>query len=86
MRETLCRAACLIGAGVAMAAGVGLAPMASAQPSPPYPAPPGREWGLFGPYSSSWTCGQAGDSWPASKSVCFQGSGGWYWYGLRQAG
>lgn len=65
---------------------MGLAPTASAQPSPPYPAPPGREWALFGPYHSSWVCGQGGDSWPAAKSECFQGSGGWYWYGLRQSG
>lgn len=71
---------------LAVAVSVGLAPVAGAQPSPPYPAPPGYEWGLFGPYHSSWVCGQGGDTWPAAKSDCFQGSGGWYWYGLRQAG
>lgn len=75
---------CTVLLALAVALSVGLPPVAGAQPSPPYPAPPGREWGLFGP--SAWVCGQAGDTWPAAKSECFQGSGGWYWYGLRQAG
>lgn len=69
-----------------VALSLGLAPVASAKPAPPYPAPPGREWALFGPYHSSWTCGQGQDTWPSAMSECFDGGNGWYWYGLRQAG
>ena len=62
-------------------------PQQTAQwPSPPYSAPSGFEWARLGPYASTWTCGQASDSWPAGKSECFIGPDGQaYYYGLRQA-
>lgn len=53
-------------------------------PTPPNQAPAGWEWGLLGPYSSTWTCDQAAQSWPSQRSECFTYDGDAYYYGLRR--
>ncbi|GAA1094729.1 hypothetical protein [Tsukamurella spumae] len=49
-------------------------------------AAPAYEWVRIGPYSSTWTCEQARDSYPANSRKCFTASNGKaYFYGIRQA-
>ncbi len=43
------------------------------------------EWAWIGPYSSTWTCEQARDSWPVASEPCVQRDDGAYFRGLRQA-
>jgi len=68
-RRTLVGAALAVGA----VAGSGIA----------HAAP--MEWAWIGPYSSTWTCEQARDSWPVASEPCVQRDDGAYFQGLRQA-